>query len=69
MSQRARACDWWHISAHCEPEAGCLVLEDDDGCAHSVPISANALGIVRPPIGAAVLACTSTAVGQMLLQC
>ena len=58
------AADWWHISAHFDPDMGRLVLEDHDGCAHMVPVSANALGIVRPPLGAAVLACTSAAVGQ-----
>jgi len=61
--------DWWHISAHTEPQTGRLILEDDDGSAHPVPAAAASVTVLRPPLGALVLACASQSIGSMLLQC
>lgn len=58
---------WWHIAAHSEPETGDLVLEDDDGGAHPIPVSVLSSGIVRPPLGALVLACRGERAGAALL--
>lgn len=61
--------DWWHISAHTESQTGRLVLEDEDGCAHTVQLNTTWLLAPRPPLGAMVLACGSRSIGDVLLRC
>eukprot|EP00929_Paragymnodinium_shiwhaense_P021073 TRINITY_DN13845_c0_g3_i6.p1 TRINITY_DN13845_c0_g3~~TRINITY_DN13845_c0_g3_i6.p1 ORF type:complete len:769 (-),score=128.18 TRINITY_DN13845_c0_g3_i6:393-2699(-) len=68
--------EWWHISAHCDPETGRLVLEDEDGCAHLLDVRPSLVAERRfggsgrrPPLGVLVLSCASERIGRMMLEC
>lgn len=37
-------CSWWHICAHSDAASGRLILEDEDGCAHPVAMTAQLFG-------------------------
>lgn len=67
-SARARH-TWWHIAAHSEPGTGRLILEDEDGGAQPISMSAMAFRCrsPQPPLGALVLACAGEQAGQELL--
>mmetsp|Transcript_92694 Transcript_92694/g.164800 ORF Transcript_92694/g.164800 Transcript_92694/m.164800 type:complete len:658 (-) Transcript_92694:40-2013(-) len=58
---------WWHIAAHSQPGTGRLILEDEDGAAQPVSMSALMFSCRRPPLGALVLACAGEEVGRAFL--